>query len=143
MNHTIRKTLLVTLLTLGMTGLAFTQDVQITPGELAEVVSGATDAATPRVGPSVSYVALNPPPGLIYDNGPFINGLGTGVGGANESILQNTSLGMNTYGFGHQVAHNNRICDDFTVPPGESMCMTTALMRSLLRAFLSCLTTVS
>jgi hypothetical protein len=53
-------------------------------------------------------------PGLIYDNGPITNSPGTGVGGADESVLQ-TSLGMNNYGFGNQVYNNNRLADDFIV----------------------------
>jgi len=52
---------------------------------------------------------------VLFDNGPFMNSPGTGVGGADESVLQNTSLGMTTIGFGHQVTSDNRIADDFTV----------------------------
>ncbi|MFQ5585069.1 MAG: M4 family metallopeptidase, partial [Calditrichia bacterium] len=33
---------------------------------------------------------------LLYNNGPLINSPGTGVGGADESVLQTTSLGMIT-----------------------------------------------
>jgi len=57
--------------------------------------------------------------GLIYYNGPIVNSIGLGVGGANESIVQNTTLGLTLYGFGHQVLNANRVADDFTVPPGE------------------------
>jgi len=55
---------------------------------------------------------------VLYDNGPLINSPGTGVGGADESVLQNTSLGLSTLGFGHQVANDNRVADNFTVPAG-------------------------
>ncbi len=51
----------------------------------------------------------------LYDNGPFR----TGPCGANfESQLQDASLGMTVFGFGHQQSANNRVADDFTVPAG-------------------------
>lgn len=52
---------------------------------------------------------------VIFDNGPLVNSPGTGAGGADESVLQNVSLGMGTLGFGNQVANNNRVADDFTL----------------------------
>ena len=55
----------------------------------------------------------------MYDNGPFITHFGTGYHGANESWLQQ-SLGLNILGFGHQASANNRVADDFTVPPGQA-----------------------
>ncbi|TXB62228.1 T9SS type A sorting domain-containing protein [Phaeodactylibacter luteus] len=57
---------------------------------------------------------------VIYDNGPLVNSLGTGVGGADESVLQSSSLSASTLGFGFQVSNANRIADDFTVPSGAS-----------------------
>ncbi|MDG6220859.1 MAG: hypothetical protein QCI38_05350, partial [Candidatus Thermoplasmatota archaeon] len=70
---------------------------------------------------------LSPPPPLsrplsatqvLWDNGPLVNSPGTGFGGADESVLQ-TSLGMSTYGYGHQQSAGNRIADDFTIPTGQ------------------------
>ncbi|MEM6398295.1 MAG: T9SS type A sorting domain-containing protein [Bacteroidota bacterium] len=55
----------------------------------------------------------------IFSNGSFINSPGTGVGGADESILQTASLGMTTFGLGHQVGFGNTVSDDFVVPSGE------------------------
>jgi subtilisin-like proprotein convertase family protein/PKD repeat protein len=52
---------------------------------------------------------------LLHDNGPLVNSVGTGFGGADESMLETTSLGMGTIGFGHQVVANNRVADDFTI----------------------------
>jgi hypothetical protein len=53
---------------------------------------------------------------VLVDNGPLVNGVGTGAGGLDESILQSVTLGMNILGFGHQQAGGtNRIADDFTV----------------------------
>jgi hypothetical protein len=52
---------------------------------------------------------------ILYDNGPLVNSPGTGAGGADESVLQQNSLGMNIYGVGHAVSTGFRIADDFTV----------------------------
>ncbi len=52
---------------------------------------------------------------LLFDNGPLVNSPGTGSGGADESVLQSVSLGMNTLGGGFQVFYDNRIADDFEV----------------------------
>ncbi len=54
-------------------------------------------------------------PQLLHDNGSLVNSAGTGFGGADESLLQDASLGMGTFGFGHQVSANNRVADDFTI----------------------------
>ena len=51
----------------------------------------------------------------LYDNGPFVNSIGTGVGNANESIMQSTTLGLDTLGFGAHLAAGVRLADDFTV----------------------------
>ncbi|PHI18333.1 hypothetical protein CEQ90_18310, partial [Lewinellaceae bacterium SD302] len=56
---------------------------------------------------------------VIYDNGMAINSFGTGSGGADESILQTNTLGMNTLGLGHQVGQGFTIADDFEVPEDE------------------------
>ena len=50
----------------------------------------------------------------LHDNGPVANSVGTGVGGADENILQ-TSLGLTAWGFGVQVSANSTIADDFTI----------------------------
>ncbi len=52
---------------------------------------------------------------ILYDNGPLVNSPGTGPGGADESILQSTTLGMNTLGAGSQFALGNHMADDFVV----------------------------
>jgi hypothetical protein len=65
-----------------------------------------------------------PTTAVLFDNGPLVNGFGTGVGGADESILQSVSLGMTTLGFGHQVLNDNRVADDFTVPAGDTWDIT-------------------
>ncbi|MFN7962156.1 MAG: hypothetical protein U0002_12885 [Thermoanaerobaculia bacterium] len=55
---------------------------------------------------------------MIYDNGPILNSPGTGVGGADESVVQTSTLNMTTLGYGHQFALEARLTDDFEVPPG-------------------------
>ncbi len=52
---------------------------------------------------------------LIYDNGPLVNSSSTGVGGADESVLQNIGLGLNILGLGHQLALGFWIADDFII----------------------------
>ncbi len=52
---------------------------------------------------------------VIYSNGPLINSIGTGVGNADESILQDLSLGLTTLGIGHQQSAGLRVSDEFTV----------------------------
>ncbi len=53
---------------------------------------------------------------ILFDNGPFFNRIGTGAGGANESVLYTTTFGMGTIGFGHQATSFNRVADDFAIP---------------------------
>ena len=55
------------------------------------------------------------PEAVLYDNGSLVNCAGCGVGGADESVLQSTSLLMSTLGFGNQAVVGNRMADDFTV----------------------------
>jgi hypothetical protein len=57
---------------------------------------------------------------LLYNNGPAYNVAGGGAGGANLSLLESTTLGMNTLGFGHQFSLGYRMADEFTVPSGET-----------------------
>lgn len=53
---------------------------------------------------------------ILFDNGPIVNSVGTGAGGADESMLYTTTFGMSTIGFGHQSALFNRVADDFVIP---------------------------
>jgi uncharacterized repeat protein (TIGR01451 family) len=52
---------------------------------------------------------------LLHDNGPFVTHPGAGPGGSDHSVLQNSTLGMITLGFGVQQSAGNRMADDFTV----------------------------
>jgi len=55
-------------------------------------------------------------PSLLYDNGPYVTGVGNGQGGADTSLLQS---GFSTSGYGCSAASGQRLADDFVVPPGE------------------------
>ena len=51
----------------------------------------------------------------LYNNGPLITQSGTGVGGNDESVLENNTLSMNSFGTAHHPGANLRVADDFTV----------------------------
>ncbi len=57
------------------------------------------------------------PRDVLYDNGPIVTSTGTGVGGADESIIDATET---TNGFGCQFASDFRLSDDFTIPAGQT-----------------------
>ncbi|NJD56879.1 MAG: fibronectin type III domain-containing protein, partial [Nitrospirae bacterium] len=82
------------------------------------------DIPPPPAAPSASGVPSASPYAVatvLYDNGPLINSVGTGAGGADESRLQDASLGMSTYGLAHQVASGYRVADDFTLSSGTTI----------------------
>jgi hypothetical protein len=95
---------------------------------MAAVVFAGPALANTTEGTDAGWTFINPEGGpmwagardVLYDNGPFVNSVGTGFGGADESVLQNISLGMGTYGYGHQIFYDYRIADDFVVPAGET-----------------------
>ncbi|HBX69929.1 MAG TPA: hypothetical protein DEH25_11285, partial [Chloroflexi bacterium] len=73
----------------------------------------AEDAqVAPRPDVSPTFVT---PIAVLLDTVQLVNSPGTGAGGADESMVQNSSLGMTSLGFGHQVANGNRVADDFTI----------------------------
>jgi hypothetical protein len=53
----------------------------------------------------------------LYSNGPWWNSVGTGAGGADESLLE---APMNSYGFGAQHPLGYIMADDFTIPVGQT-----------------------
>lgn len=52
---------------------------------------------------------------VLYDNGPIVSSIGTGLGGLDESILQFQGLGMFSISYSNQAHLGNRIADDFTI----------------------------
>ncbi|MFH1679824.1 MAG: hypothetical protein ABIH26_04175 [Candidatus Eisenbacteria bacterium] len=91
---------------------------------LANQVENANTAVYQFI-PPASGPIWSMPRDVLYDNGPLVNSPGTGYAGADESVLQTTSLSMNTLGFGHQVATGYVVADDFTIPPGDPWNITT------------------
>ena len=57
-------------------------------------------------------VPLNPSEAVLYNNGPLVNSSGTGLGGADESIVESP---LTSYGSGFQNASDIFVADDFTV----------------------------
>ncbi len=51
---------------------------------------------------------------VLWDNGPIMNFA------PDQSMLQNTTLGMGMYGYGHQFEYQNWLADDFTIPVGDT-----------------------
>jgi hypothetical protein len=84
-------------------------------GENVETVNLNEVLSNPAVNASNYQFPNGTGAGVLYNNGSLVNGVGTGAGGLDESILQTTSLGMNSLGFGHQLLNANRIADDFTI----------------------------
>jgi len=78
------------------------------------------DMAVSRGGP-----IWDGPKATIWDNGPWWNSAGTGVGGVDESILQSWGT---TYGFGFQLSYDYRIADDFEIPAGETWEIQAVIM---------------
>lgn len=83
----------------------------------AQKAEVSTSSGTPNI--ILSTVTTKSAPVLpasseLFNNGPMVNSAGTGTGGADESVLQSSSLGMGIYGFGFQIPNDNRIADDFT-----------------------------
>jgi uncharacterized repeat protein (TIGR01451 family) len=80
-----------------------------------DLVGGPQVDSTQQIPDTLPDSPFAPSPTLLYDNGPLVNCVGCGVGGADESVLQTTSLGMNLYGFGNQYIYGHRVADDFTI----------------------------
>lgn len=97
------KKLIVFCMTMSLVSLSFGQNVD---GDI-------NDVGTPQIynGPVWNAPARGD---VLYDNGQLANSLGTGSGGADESVLQNGSLGLNLLGWGHQILNDNAVADDFT-----------------------------
>jgi hypothetical protein len=80
------------------------------------VANEASEGLRAEVPNDVSVGAAGPiwdgPRAELFDNGPWWNSAGTGVGGADESILQAWG---STYGYGFQLGYDYRLADDFEV----------------------------
>ena len=90
-------------------------------GESADVYDSNEVATTPTVNAS-DYQLPSGAATVLFDNGPLTTSVGTGAGGEDESVLENTTLGMTTLGAGHTGAF--RVSDDFTIV-GDDWDITT------------------
>lgn len=101
--------------------VVFSTSVTIAQNEsAADIWTGDRSAvSTVNLDPNQVILPLGAGDVVLHDNGPLVNSPGTGAGGADESILQTSTLSMGTLGFGHQIPPtNNWIADDFVVPSG-------------------------
>lgn len=62
------------------------------------------------------------PKDVLWDNGPIVTSIGTGVGGADESIVVQAD---STNGFGCQWVYDYALTDDFEIPAGETWEITS------------------
>lgn len=85
---------------------SFSQDARFDSAPLSD--KGFEFVQLPPYTPGLSTES-----GVLYNNGPVVNVVGGGPGGADGSVLQ-SSLGLNVYGFAHQVSGPFRVADDFT-----------------------------
>jgi uncharacterized repeat protein (TIGR01451 family) len=92
--------------------LAAQQTVVYDPELVADLVGGVEMPGAPLPFGTVQTYAY--PRAILWDNGPMITHPGGGYGGADASRLQ-TTLGMNTLGFGHQFINGYRMADDFEI----------------------------
>lgn len=103
----------ITLSLFSIAVLAFTGQMT---AQQAEVVSDYNQNPAPGnteiVDPGMHYQVAG---GIIYTNGPYFSVAGGGFGGADLSLLETVTLGMNTLGSGHQATAGNRIADDWEV----------------------------
>jgi hypothetical protein len=82
------------------------------PEAVVDLVGGLEPPGAPLPSGNVQTFAY--PQAVLWDNGPLVTHPGGGYGGADASRLQ-TTLGMNTLGFGHQFPLGYRMADDFEI----------------------------
>ena len=90
--------------------------------EAAAAVAPAVESVSPNEPPGPAYVppARLAPLGasLLDERSQLITHPGAGAGGADESRLQNITLGMGTLGYTVNNGNNQRLADDFVIPAG-------------------------
>ena len=52
---------------------------------------------------------------ILYNNGPFVTNIAGGYNGASASVLQNSTLGLSSFGFLNPSSLNYRLADDFYI----------------------------
>ena len=120
---------------------ALVRNVLVGLGSLCGAVAAAqvTDKDTSSGSTGVRASAATPPAYTVHNGGssksayvpfgPYITQTGVGGGGANVSELYSTftlgAAGYNIYGYGMQASVNSRVADDFTVPAGQFVGLST------------------
>jgi hypothetical protein len=82
------------------------------PDAVADLVGAAVPSGAPL--PEGDAKTFSYPLAVLWDNGPQVTHPGGGFGGADASRLQ-TTLAMNTLGFGNQFTLGYRMADDFEI----------------------------
>ena len=84
---------------------------------LSRVSFAQDNAKETEVGGNTAFTLTNPagwvyqsPEAVLYDNGPYFNSPGGGPGGSDGSVLQNSTLLMNTLGAGHALFCTYQSC---------------------------------
>jgi len=99
------------LVVLSIVFLAFAADTREDVGDYAIINSGTVGGAS----------GWDYPQAVLFDNGPFVTGVGTGAGGADVCEM---GADETTFGNGFQVSAGNMIADQFVVPSGETWDIT-------------------
>jgi hypothetical protein len=81
--------------------------------QVADINDGTIYPQVKESGPAQSRAPIIDP--VLWDNGPLVTHTGIGYGGADISILQDASLGMGIYGFGHQYPLGYKVADEFEI----------------------------
>ncbi len=95
------------LVVLSIAFLAFANGAREDVGDYTIINSGAAGGAG----------GWDYPQAILYDNGPFVTGVGTGSGGAD---ISEENPGETTYGWGVQYSAGNIMADQFVIPTGET-----------------------
>lgn len=83
-----------------------------------EVVESIAQPLNPNAGQIPEGIVCG---SVIVDNGSAVSSVGTGAGGADESVLQDTSLAMGTFGFAHAPSGTFRVADQFTLASAATL----------------------
>ncbi|MEZ5455228.1 MAG: hypothetical protein R3F04_03835 [Lysobacteraceae bacterium] len=110
------RPLFAALLSLPISVAAIAQSADVVTS--TEVVESIAQPLNPNAGQIPEGITCG---SVIVDNGSAVNSVGTGAGGADESVLQDTSLAMGTFGFAHAPSGTFRVADQFTLASAATL----------------------
>lgn len=102
--------------TLLMLGMISTSGLALANNSELATPDNTTSMNTTKADSSLIVLGGGSP---IYSNGSLVNSPGTGVGGDDESVLQNNSLGMTALGFAVHLPGTWRVADEIVVSGGD------------------------